>query len=89
MKDHDIDPHESGAHNPYQILLHKLTETTIQKPQLKASINVRRKTQCKEIDIKAKKIIEKENTTWSKHAAVWDKVAWEMYDLLPQEEKSQ
>jgi hypothetical protein len=87
MKDQDIDPRESGAHNPYRILLHKLTGTTIQKPRLKAPVNVWRKTQRKEIDLEAKKITE--NTPRSKHAAVRDKVAREMYDLLPQEEKSQ
>jgi len=89
MKDQDIDPRESGAHNPYRILLHKLTGTTIQKPRLKAPVNVWRKTQRKEIDLEAKKITEKENNPRSKHAAIRDKVAWEMYDLLPQEEKSQ
>ena len=89
MKDQDVDPRESGAHNLYWILLHKLTGTTIQKPRLKAPVNVWRKTQRKEIDLEAKKITEKENTPRSKHAALRDKVAREMYDLLPQEEKSQ
>ena len=32
MKDQDIDPTESGAQNPYRILLHQLMGTTIQKP---------------------------------------------------------
>src|SRR5271156_411396 len=89
MKDQDVDPRESGAHNPYRILLHKLTGTTIQKPRLKATVNVWRKTQHKEIDVEAKKRTEEENIPRSKHAAVRDKVAREMYDLLPQEEKSQ
>ena len=45
MKDQDIDLKESGAQNPYRILLHKLTGTTIQKPRLKSAVNVWRKTQ--------------------------------------------
>ena len=42
-----------------------------------------------EIDLEAKKIIENENTPLSRHAAVRDKVARDMYNLLSQEEKSQ
>ena len=87
MKNQDVDPRESGAHNPYRILLHKLTGTIIQKPRLKAPVNVWRKMQHKEIDLEAKKITE--NTPRSKHANVQDQVAWEMYDFLSQEEKSQ
>jgi len=89
MKDQDIDPRESGAHNPYRNLLHKLTGTSIQKPRQKSPVNIWRKTQRKEIDSEAKKIIEKDKTPPSKHAAVRDKVAREMYDLLSQEEKAQ
>ena len=40
MKDHDIDPHDSGTHNPYRILLHKSTGTSTQKLQQKAPVNV-------------------------------------------------
>ncbi|KAF8199484.1 hypothetical protein BJ912DRAFT_844898 [Pholiota molesta] len=39
MKDHDMDPKESGAHNPYRILLHKLTGTTVQCPRLRTPVN--------------------------------------------------
>ena len=89
MKDQDIDPRESGAHNPYRVLLHKLTGTTIQKPRLKAPVNIWRKTKRTEIDLEAKKITERQNTPLSRHAAVRDKVAREMYNLLSQEEQSQ
>jgi hypothetical protein len=89
MKDHDIDPRESGAHNPYRILLNKLTGTSIQKPRQKAPVNVWRKLARKEIDFEAKKIIEKDKIPPSKHAALRDKVAREMYDFLSPEEKAQ
>jgi len=89
MKDQDIDPRDSGAHNPYRILLHKLTGTTIQKPQRQPPINVWRKTQRKEIDIEAKRITDNDNLPRSKHAAVRDKVAHDMYEKIPEEEKVQ
>ena len=88
MKDQDIDPRESGAHNPYRILLHKLTGTSTQKPRQKAPVNVWRKLERKAIDSEAKKIIEIDKTPLSKYAAVRDKVAQEMYNLLSPEEKA-
>ena len=89
MKDQDMDPRESGAHNPYRTLLHKLTGTTIQKPRQKPPVNIWRKTQRKEIDFEAKKITESENVPRSKHAAIRDKVARDMFERLPEEEKGQ
>lgn len=70
MKDQDIDPRESGAHNPYHILLHKLTSTSTQKLRQKAPVNIWWKSERKEIDFEAKKIIENDNIPPSKHAAV-------------------
>ena len=87
MKDWDMDPHESGAHIPYLTLLHKLTVSTIQKPRQKPAVNVWRKTQRKDIDFEAKKITERENAPRSKHAAIWDKLARDMFQGLPEEEK--
>jgi len=84
-----MDPRESGAHNPYRTLLHKLTGTTIQKPRQKPAVNVWRKTQRGEIDVEAKKITERENAPRSKHAAIRDKLARDMFERLPEEEKIQ
>lgn len=89
MKDQDIDPRDSGAQNPYRILLHKLVGTTIQKPRRQPPVNIWRKTQRKEIDIEAKKITDNGSIPRSKHAAVRDKVARDMYEKLPEEEKAQ
>jgi hypothetical protein len=89
MKDQDIDPMESGAQNPYRILLHKLTGTTIQKPRKIWVVNVWRRTQRKEIDREAKIIAEKEKTPRSKLAAVRDKVARELFERLSKEEQQQ
>ena len=84
-----MDPRESGAHNPYRTLLHKLTGTTIQKPRQKPPINVWRKTQQGEIDFEAKKITERENAPRSKHAVIRDKLACDMFEKLLEEEKIQ
>lgn len=84
-----MDPRESGAHNPYRTLLHKLTGTTILKPRQKPPVNIWRKTQRKEIDFEAKKITESENVPRSKHAAIRDRVARDMFERLPEEEKGQ
>jgi hypothetical protein len=89
MKDQDIDPTESGAQNPYRILLHQLTGTTIQKPRKIWVVNVWRKTQRKEIDREAKIIAEREKTPPSKLAAVRDKVARELFEKLPEIEQKQ
>jgi len=43
MKDRDIDPKELGAIDPYRLLLHKLTGTSSQCPQLKTPVNIWRK----------------------------------------------
>lgn len=89
MKDQDIDPTESGAHNPYRILLHQLTGTTIQKPRKIWVVNVWRKSHRKEIDREAKIIAERENTPRSKLAAVRDKVARDLFAKLPEVEQKQ
>jgi hypothetical protein len=86
MKDQDIDPRDSSAHNPYRTLLHKLTGTTIKKPRQKPLATIWRKTQHKEIDLAAKKL---ENVPRSQAAAVRDKLAWEMFEQLPEDEKAQ
>ena len=36
-----------------------------------------------------KKITERENAPWSKHAAIRDKLAHDMFEKLPEEEKIQ
>jgi hypothetical protein len=88
MKDQDIDPKDSGAQNPYRILLHKLTGTSIQKPHLKSATNVWRKTQRQEIDAEVKEIAKRGAIARSSLAATRDKVARDMFERLPAEEKA-
>ncbi|KAF9539374.1 hypothetical protein CPC08DRAFT_651195 [Agrocybe pediades] len=40
MKDHDLDPKDSGAHNPYHALLFQLTGKALHRPRRKPAINV-------------------------------------------------
>ena len=89
MKNHDIDPKDSGAENPYHILLHKLTGASIQKPRLKSVTNVWRKTQRREIDAEVKEIAKRDAIPRSSLAATRDKVARDMFERLPAEERAE
>ena len=84
-----MDPRESGAQNPYRLLLHKLTGASSQKPRLRSPANVWRKTQRKEIDSEVQKIIERALVPRNALAALRDRVAREMFEKLPQVEKAQ
>lgn len=55
MKDTDFDPKESGAQNPYTILLHKLTGTSSNKPRLRNPANVWAKSHGNEIQFELTK----------------------------------
>ena len=50
MKDNDLDPNESGARNPYRVLLQKLTGTRASRPRLKTPANIWRKTHREQIE---------------------------------------
>ena len=89
MKDQDIDPKDSGAHNPYRILLHKLTGTSIQKPRQKSAANVWRKTQRQEIDAEVKALLNYSAIPQSSLAVTRDRVARDMFERLPVEEQAQ
>ena len=85
MKNQDLDPKESGAHNPYRILLTKLTGASSQRPRLKSAVNVWRKTVRREIDaiVKAKQLPHAQR---AKHR---DQTAREMFAKLTVEERAQ
>lgn len=84
-----MDPKESGAHNPYHVLLHKLTGTTIQCPRRRIAVNVWRKTQRIVIEQEVKQRAAHDRTPLSGLAALRDKVAKEMYAKLDAEEKAE
>lgn len=84
MKDQDLDPKESGAQDPYRVLLHKLTGVSSQRPRLKTPANVWRKTARVEIDGVAK---QKEGVPRAQKATLHDQIAREMFAALSQEER--
>lgn len=84
-----MDPRESGAQNPYRLLLHKLTGTSSQKPRLKSPVNVWRKTQRREIDSEVQDITARNPVARNRLAALRDKVARDMFEKLPEAEKAQ
>ena len=85
MKSQDMDPNESGANNPYRVLMQKLTGASIQRPRLRSPTNVWRKTQRATID----EVVKRHDVPRAQQAKLRDKVAHEMFDKLPKEEQDQ
>lgn len=86
MKDSDMDPKESGAHNPYRILLLKLAGmTSMTKPRLCTACNTWRKTERKAINEKVKQ--RWGGLTREQQAAARERVAKEMFVKLSDVEK--
>jgi hypothetical protein len=86
MKEQDLDPKDSGAQDPYRILLHKLTGVTYQRPRLKSTVNVWRKTARVEIEAILK---QKEDVSRAQMAKVRDQIARDMFAELSVEEKGE
>jgi hypothetical protein len=89
MKDRDMDPKESGAHNPYRLLLRKLTGSTAHCPRRRTAVNVWRKTQRPIIEHEVKLRVARLGTKLAGMAALRDKVAKELYAGLSPEEKAE
>ncbi|KDR70603.1 hypothetical protein GALMADRAFT_214374 [Galerina marginata CBS 339.88] len=87
MKDQDLDPKESGAHNPYRALLAKLTKKDGNHPRCKLHTNVWQKTQCEAIEEELKKRMGDLTGKKTKLAAECDKIAREMFQALDNKEK--
>jgi hypothetical protein len=85
MKGQDLDPKESGAHNPYRVLLHKLTGASSQRPRLKSAANVWRKTARLEIDA----IVKEKQLPRAQMAKHRDQTAREMFAALSVQEREQ
>jgi len=86
MKAQDLDPKESGALDPYRILLNRLIGTSAQRPRLKSSVNVWRKTARAEIDAVVKQKGDVPRAQMAKHR---DQAARDMFSKLSEEEKEQ
>ena len=57
MKDHDLDPKDSGLLNPYHVLLHQLTGTSVQHPCMRSAINTWRHTQAPVIEAEVRCLV--------------------------------
>ena len=86
MKAQDLDPKESGAQDPYRILLSRLIGTSAQRPRLKSTVNVWRKTVQAEIDAVVKQKGDIPRAHMAKHC---DQVVREMFLKLSVEEREQ
>ncbi|KAJ3505719.1 hypothetical protein NLJ89_g7270 [Agrocybe chaxingu] len=89
MKDHDIDPNDSGLNNPYRILLHKLTGTGVKRPQLKTPANIWRRTHWTELEEALKQRVIAVPIAPKQIPALREKVAKDLFSALSEEEKSQ
>lgn len=87
MKDNDIDPKDTGAHNPYRILLAKLTGKEVGRPRTKTACNVWRKTKREAIEEQAKLVAANTHAESKHFAALRDKIARDMFNKLPEAEK--
>lgn len=89
MKDNAVDPNETGARNPYRILLHQLTGSQAQRPRLKTASNVWRRTHREEIERKVEAQATAEGCSRKKLAPLREKLSKEMFAALAKEEKEE
>ncbi|KAJ3506986.1 hypothetical protein NLJ89_g6560 [Agrocybe chaxingu] len=89
MKDHDVDPKDTGADNPYRVLLHKLTGKGLNRPRQKSSPNAWRKTHTMEIEAETRRRAEKNGVNTKKMAGIREQVAKEMFKALEPSERDE
>jgi hypothetical protein len=84
-----MDPKESGAQDPYRVLLHKLTGVGIQRPRLKSAVNTWRKSQRDDIERELRRVVLRDRTPRSQLAKLRDSIARKIFERLPEEERKQ
>ncbi|KAJ3486924.1 hypothetical protein NLJ89_g11762 [Agrocybe chaxingu] len=89
VKDHDMDPNDSGLNNPYRVLLHQLTGLTEKKPRQKTPGNIWRQTHRDEVEAELKVRAIAGGITRKQLAALRETVAKDLFKQLPQEEKDE
>lgn len=83
MKDHHVDPKETGAHNPFFYLMCKLAGKVADRPRRKTPVNVWRKTERVSIDNEIKQ--NHSDVPKAQLAALRDKIARDRFAKLPLE----
>lgn len=89
MKDHDLDPKDSGLSNPYRILLHRLTGTSIQRPRMRSAVNVWRRTEVQVIEAEVRRLVLEGHISRPKVVTLRERVAKEMFSKLSEEEREE
>ncbi|PPQ81136.1 hypothetical protein CVT24_007876 [Panaeolus cyanescens] len=88
MKDNDVNPAESGALNPFSVLLFKLTGIGYQKPRLRSAVNTWRRAHRAEIEEEAQSLaLNDTRSQRQKLANIREKVAKEKFDSLSEEDQ--
>ncbi|PPR07590.1 hypothetical protein CVT26_002260 [Gymnopilus dilepis] len=86
-KDHDVDPMEPSADNPYNHFIFQLSGKEPGRPRKKMAVNVWRKSQCYNIEMRTKNLAKVQGVRSNRLAALRDKVAREMFQALPLEQQ--
>ncbi|KDR72153.1 hypothetical protein GALMADRAFT_143468 [Galerina marginata CBS 339.88] len=84
-----MDPKDSGLSNPYRVLLHRLTGTSIARPRMRSSTNTWRRTQAPVIEEEVRRQVLKRGVPRSGVAKLRESVAREMFFALEVEERDE
>ncbi|PPQ77572.1 hypothetical protein CVT26_006110 [Gymnopilus dilepis] len=83
MKDQDSDPMEPSPTNPYNSLIFQLSGKEPTRPRKKTAVNVWRKSQRHNIEVRVKNLAKTQGIPNDRLAALRDKVARDMFHALP------
>lgn len=87
MKDHALDPKDSGLSNPYRVLLHKLTGTSIQRLRMKSAKNIWRRSEAPAIEAEVRRLVLEGGFSRPMVAALRERLAKEMFLQLNEDER--
>jgi hypothetical protein len=87
MKDHDLDPKDSGLSNPYRVLLHQLTGTSIQRLRMRSAMNIWRRSEGAVIEAEVRRLVLEGGISRSKVVSLRERVAKEMFSQLSEDER--
>jgi hypothetical protein len=87
MKDHDLDPKDSGLSNPYRVLLHRLTGTSIQRPRMRSAMNIWRRTEAQVIEAEVRRLVLEGEISRPKVVTLREGVAKKMFSQLSEDER--
>lgn len=90
MKDHDLDPKDSGLSNPYRVLLHRLTGTSSQRPRMRSALNTWRRTQALVIKAEVRRLVLLEGVISRPEVfTLRERVAKKLFSLLGEDERKE